>query len=527
MDFWTVSNKWSKGGETAMRLSVTLLALTVLLVAGFASAGTMSSVDVPEEVKASPPPGSYWSEELGVFVFDPPVVLETPELNLLSYEYQLYYDDSKMYYAVYQQPEYFVLTRFETPQVPSGWFEIGEIWVACVNQPGFDPKEGHLIFYEVVYTDACPTGEIGEELKVIPFVGEPYTEPEMPNVGDPPTATWTILKLQETVLINVAQESEFWLAWDYNPCEPADPSGYYISGDPMHPGMRFFENMGGACPWRNGYGPWLLHVFGNELPGPPKHIDIKTTSCPNPIKPGEIGDVQVGIIASADWLLSGGVDPESFYLRVYTEGGPDEGELDYLLPPYKWNSEPEDLTEPVYQVEDDCECTEAGPDGLMDWSFRFHTSDVWDVLLQQYPNMLNEHLYKVEFEWKMNDGVEMVGRDCFWVNIPGFDYGQQIGGGEPTLAANRVGEARGFALYQNAPNPFRGETTVSFSIPSSSHTTLTVHDVSGRTVATLVDGELSAGTHAVEWDASVPSGVYFCRLVAGGETAGARMVVAR
>jgi hypothetical protein len=120
----------------------------------------------------------------------------------------------------------------------------------------------------------------------------------------------------------------------------------------------------------------------------------------------------------------------------------------------------------------------------------------------------------------------MTGVDCFRVKVPDVNE-KQGGGSDPTLGATRVGAANGFSLYQNTPNPFRSRTTVSFSIPSTTHTSLTVYDASGRTVATLVDGEVSAGTHAVEWNATVPSGVYFCRLVASGETAGTRMVVAR
>ncbi len=78
-----------------------------------------------------------------------------------------------------------------------------------------------------------------------------------------------------------------------------------------------------------------------------------------------------------------------------------------------------------------------------------------------------------------------------------------------------------FDLQQNYPNPFNPSTTVSFSVASRSHVLLTVYDELGRTLATLVDGELNAGTHRVVWNGGdddgrkASSGIYFLRLQAG------------
>jgi hypothetical protein len=54
-----------------------------------------------------------------------------------------------------------------------------------------------------------------------------------------------------------------------------------------------------------------------------------------------------------------------------------------------------------------------------------------------------------------------------------------------------------FVLYQNYPNPFNPSTVISFQLPVNSHVTLKVFEVNGREVATLVEGEMSAGSHAV------------------------------
>jgi len=72
-----------------------------------------------------------------------------------------------------------------------------------------------------------------------------------------------------------------------------------------------------------------------------------------------------------------------------------------------------------------------------------------------------------------------------------------------------------FALNQNYPNPFNPTTDIAFDLPKASQVELTVYNVLGQEVTTLVNGKLDAGTHVIMWDAgSVSSGVYFYRLQA-------------
>jgi len=73
-----------------------------------------------------------------------------------------------------------------------------------------------------------------------------------------------------------------------------------------------------------------------------------------------------------------------------------------------------------------------------------------------------------------------------------------------------------FVLHQNYPNPFNPSTVISFQLSVNSHVTLKVFDVNGREVATLVDGEMEAGKHAVTFaPRDLAGGLYSYKITAG------------
>lgn len=76
---------------------------------------------------------------------------------------------------------------------------------------------------------------------------------------------------------------------------------------------------------------------------------------------------------------------------------------------------------------------------------------------------------------------------------------------------------REFSLMQNYPNPFNPSTRIGFSVPQDAHVQLTVHNLLGQKVATLIDERKSAGRHNVTFDASrLSSGLYIYRMQADG-----------
>ena len=77
-------------------------------------------------------------------------------------------------------------------------------------------------------------------------------------------------------------------------------------------------------------------------------------------------------------------------------------------------------------------------------------------------------------------------------------------------------------LHPGYPNPFRSETSIRFSLAQAAFTELSVFDVAGRRIATLLERELPVGYHTITWNGrddqerDVRPGVYFVRLVTSG-----------
>ena len=83
-----------------------------------------------------------------------------------------------------------------------------------------------------------------------------------------------------------------------------------------------------------------------------------------------------------------------------------------------------------------------------------------------------------------------------------------------------------FTLYQNYPNPFNVTTTIPYAMPTDGYVTITLYNISGRRIATLVNGWRDPGIHRVIFNASaLSSGLYFYQLRVEGFTAVKKMVL--
>ncbi len=84
----------------------------------------------------------------------------------------------------------------------------------------------------------------------------------------------------------------------------------------------------------------------------------------------------------------------------------------------------------------------------------------------------------------------------------------------------------GYKLSQNYPNPFNPSTSINFELPKSGYTTLKIYDMLGNEVATLIDKEMSAGQHKVNFNAqNLASGTYLYQLNVNGVRISNKMIL--
>ena len=88
-----------------------------------------------------------------------------------------------------------------------------------------------------------------------------------------------------------------------------------------------------------------------------------------------------------------------------------------------------------------------------------------------------------------------------------------------------------FALDQNFPNPFNSGTVIRFTLPQNQDIELSVYNLAGQKVATLVQGQRAAGSYAIHWDGrddqerALASGLYLYRLRAGEQTSTRKLLL--
>lgn len=85
-----------------------------------------------------------------------------------------------------------------------------------------------------------------------------------------------------------------------------------------------------------------------------------------------------------------------------------------------------------------------------------------------------------------------------------------------------------FWLAQNFPNPFNPSTRIRFGLKERSHVTMTVYDILGVQRSVIADAVFGAGVYEAKFDASgLEAGIYFCRMMAGGQSEVRKMVLSK
>ena len=92
---------------------------------------------------------------------------------------------------------------------------------------------------------------------------------------------------------------------------------------------------------------------------------------------------------------------------------------------------------------------------------------------------------------------------------------------------------RSFNLSQNYPNPFNPRTTIRYNLPRASHVLLSIYNILGQEIATLVNAKQIPGEKSVVWDSrdrfgrGVSSGIYIYQIQAGDYSKSRKMVLLR
>ncbi|MFZ4619955.1 MAG: T9SS type A sorting domain-containing protein, partial [Bacteroidota bacterium] len=114
----------------------------------------------------------------------------------------------------------------------------------------------------------------------------------------------------------------------------------------------------------------------------------------------------------------------------------------------------------------------------------------------------------------------------------GFSNGGILRRGLSELGITHVKEIhsgvipKDISLSQNYPNPFNPSTKIDFTLSQNGSVSLKVYDAVGREVATIVQGQMNAGTYSAEFNgANLSSGVYFYRLMSGAQVSMKKMIM--
>ena len=139
-----------------------------------------------------------------------------------------------------------------------------------------------------------------------------------------------------------------------------------------------------------------------------------------------------------------------------------------------------------------------------------------------------DSVHKVEYYgslalWTRLELTDSTGEVLYF---PDFESGLLTVNGPLDAEDDPAGLPITLELKQNCPNPFNPSTVIAYSLPERADVRLTIYNILGQEITTLVDESQPAGEHEVTWQADqVASGIYFYRLTVKGEVLTKKMAL--
>jgi len=146
-------------------------------------------------------------------------------------------------------------------------------------------------------------------------------------------------------------------------------------------------------------------------------------------------------------------------------------------------------------------------------------------------DLVTNQEYPIIVQAEHQDYPQLDGLDLVWLDFRNNRqdiYHAILKNNSTTSIADYENKITNFELYQNYPNPFNPTTTISYSIPTKSNVNLTVYDMVGRDLTTLVNEVKEEGHYSVTFNAAeLASGVYIYRILAGGYVQTMKLLVVK
>ncbi len=281
----------------------------------------------------------------------------------------------------------------------------------------------------------------------------------------------------------------------------------FCAPDETPPGTYCFD----VCFEADG-GEFERQTYCIEVIEPTTFVDIKPTSCPNPLNVKSNGVLPVAILG-ASWLDVAEIDVSSVRLVGVA---PIRAEI-------------EDVSRPAFRKQNDCDCTEEGPDGYPDLTLKFDKQEIVEALGE----LEDRAVVKLELTSSAMGEELPTGYDCVVILNNAWRQLRPRGGDNIQIAAAGDPDALRFGVMGAYPNPANGPVRIGYAVDSYAEIRLAIYDLAGREVKTLRHGALGPGQYSIEWDcadesgARVRNGTYFCRLRAGELTDTKKIQVAR